>query len=132
MKVRHPSAKRSFSDSGLTASAVLQPQAVYRNHDSAFLRSLHAERRVLVDILFKDTPTGFELTIADKTASFDYPHEVANNPERAINTIRTQLAKLGDTPYEARNININLTQPYFIPIATLNQWRRQLTQNNPS
>ena len=105
------------------------PLPLYRNHDSAFLRSLHAERRVLVDILFKDTPTGFELTIADKTATFDYPHEVANNPERAINTIRTQLAKLGDTPYEARNININLTQPYFIPIATLNQWRRQLTQN---
>ncbi len=122
-------AQRSYSDSGLTASAVLQPQAVYRNHDAEFLRSLKAERRVLVNIDFRDTPTGFELTIGDRTQSFDYPHEPAKNADQALQTIRTQLAKLGDTPYEAHKINITLTQPYFIPIATLNQWRRQLTSN---
>ena len=105
------------------------PLPLYRNHDAEFLRSLKAERRVLVNIDFRDTPTGFELTIGDRTQSFDYPHEPAKNADQALQTIRTQLAKLGDTPYEAHKINITLTQPYFIPIATLNQWRRQLTSN---
>lgn len=127
-------AKRSYSVSGLSAAGGLSAKrsfsaAVYRNHDSAFLRSLHAERRILVDIVFSETPTGFALTIGEHTATFDYPHEPARNADQALQTIRTQLAKLGDTPYEAREIHINLSQPYFIPIATLNQWRRQLTQN---
>lgn len=82
-----------------------------------------------MDIVFSETPTGFALTIGEHTATFDYPHEPARNADQALQTIRTQLAKLGDTPYEAREIHINLSQPYFIPIATLNQWRRQLTQN---
>ena len=117
-----------YNTSGISGiSGISGP--LYRNHDVAFLRSLHAERRILVDIVFSETPTGFALTIGEQSATFDYPHEPARNADQALQTIRTQLAKLGDTPYEAREIHINLSQPYFIPIATLNQWRRQLTQN---
>ncbi len=111
------------------SGGVREGTPVYRNHDTAFLKSLHAERRILVDIVLGETPTGFALTIGEQSATFDYPHEPAHNADQAIQTIRTQLAKLGDTPYEAREIQINLSQPYFIPIATLNQWRRQVTQN---
>ena len=138
----HPGDGICFGDQGVYVNAVRNgviiankpisiPRgiAIYRNHDAEFLKSLHAERRVLVNIDFRDTPTGFELTIGDRTQSFDYPHEPAKNADQALQTIRTQLAKLGDTPYEAHKINITLTQPYFIPIATLNQWRRQLTSN---
>ena len=96
---------------------------VYRNHDAAFLKTLKAERRVLVDICFEETTSGFRLTIGDKTQEFAYPHEPANNPDRAMNTIKEQLTKLGDTIYQARNVEIK-SQPYFIPISTLNQWRR--------
>ncbi|MCQ2313079.1 MAG: U32 family peptidase [Paludibacteraceae bacterium] len=102
---------------------------VYRNHDAAFLKTLKAERRVLVDICFEETASGFRLTIGDKTQEFAYPHEPANNPDRAMNTIKEQLTKLGDTIYQARNVEIK-SQPYFIPISTLNQWRRQTI--NPS
>ncbi|MCQ2331508.1 MAG: DUF3656 domain-containing protein, partial [Paludibacteraceae bacterium] len=54
-----------------------------------------------------------------------YPHTPANNPERALRTIREQLGKLGDTIYAVRDITIH-TQPYFIPISQLNQWRRSV------
>jgi len=41
-----------------------------------------------------------------------------------MDTIRAQLTKLGDTPYVAREVKIDI-QPYFIPISVLNEWRRE-------
>ena len=100
------------------------PSPVTRNLDKEFLSSLHAERRVPVAITFAETESGFRLTIGDRTRDFDYPKTPARNPEQALNTIRTQLAKLGDTIYTASDIRIE-SKPYFIPISTLNEWRRQ-------
>lgn len=99
-------------------------EPLYRNHDAAFLKTLKAERRVLVDICFEETATGFRLAIGDKEQEFAYPHEPANNPDRAMKTIQNQLSKLGETIYQARKVDIK-SKPYFIPISTLNQWRRQ-------
>lgn len=103
--------------------------AMYRNLDVEFVRSLHSERRIPVDILFRETEEGFELQYKAIPSgkvwvgSFAFAHEPAKNPEKAIETIRTQLAKLGDTPFIAREIKIE-SQPYFIPISILNEWRR--------
>ena len=107
----------------------LREGAMYRNLDVEFVRSLHSERRIPVDILFRETEEGFELQYKAVPSgkvwvgSFAFAHEPAKNPEKAIETIRTQLAKLGDTPYIAREIKIE-SQPYFIPISILNEWRR--------
>ena len=100
---------------------------LYRNVDAAFLRSLRSERRIPVDIRLEETDGGFRLTIGERTAEFTTDKQPADNPERAIDTIRRQLAKLGDTIYTARTIDVRLSQPYFIPISLLNEWRRQLT-----
>ena len=101
---------------------------LYRNLDVEFLKSLHAERRIPVDILFRETESGFELiyTTANgqRQGRFDYVKEPAKNEAKALDTIRTQLAKLGDTPYMAREITIE-SKPYFIPISILNEWRRE-------
>lgn len=96
---------------------------LYRNLDVEFTKNLHSERRIPVDIVFKETENGFTLRIGEKERSFDYVKEPAKNAEKAIDTIRTQLSKLGDTPYVAREIRLD-TQPYFIPISILNEWRR--------
>lgn len=100
-------------------------QPLYRNYDIVFQRSLHAERRIPVDITFEEVPEGFRLTIGEYSATFEAPHQPATNPERAMQTIRTQLTKLGDTIYAPRQVKIH-TQPYFIPISQLNQWRRSV------
>ena len=97
--------------------------SLYRNNDVEFTKSLHSERRIPVDILFRETEDGFCLRIGDKEQTFVYPHEPAKNAEKALDTIRTQLSKLGDTPYIAREIRIE-SKPYFIPISLLNEWRR--------
>ena len=101
---------------------------LYRNNDIEFTKNLHCERRIPVDIVFKETNDGFSLRIGDNERRFDYVKEPAKNAEKALETIRTQLSKLGDTPYIAREIQIE-TKPYFIPISVLNEWRRQVTNS---
>lgn len=96
---------------------------LYRNLDVEFTKSLHSERRIPVDILFSETENGFSLRIGDKEQTFDYVKEPAKNEAKALETIRVQLSKLGDTPYIAREVRIE-SQPYFIPISVLNEWRR--------
>lgn len=96
---------------------------LYRNNDVEFTKNLHSERRIPVDIVFCETENGFRVRIGDKERTFDYAHEHAKNEAKALDTIRTQLSKLGDTPYVAREITIE-SKPYFIPISVLNEWRR--------
>ena len=101
---------------------------LYRNNDVEFTKSLHSERRIPVDIIFRETEDGFELSyqiVNGKclNGKWIYPHELARNTEKAFESIRTQLSKLGDTPYIARDIRID-SAPYFIPISILNEWRR--------
>ena len=105
---------------------------LYRNSDTAFVHTLKAERRMPVDIRFEAIAAGYRLVIGDKSAIFEAEHQVASNPERALQTIHQQLSKLGDTDFIANSITImangkkcNHEFPYFIPISQLNQWRRE-------
>ena len=105
----------------------LKGRELFRNLDMEFTKSLKSERRIPVDIVFSETKEGFELSYSSafsfQHSVFSYPHEPAKNAEKALETIRTQLSKLGDTPYIAREIHIE-SAPYFIPISVLNEWRR--------
>ena len=113
-------------------SPALSPRegALYRNLDVEFVRSLHAERRIPVEVILKETENGFEILYKAISSgkvwrgTFDFPHEAAKNETKAIENIRVQLSKLGDTPYIAQSVQIE-SKPYFIPISVLNQWRRE-------
>ena len=100
---------------------------LFRNLDTAFVRSLRCERRIPVDILFAETDDGFRLRIGKAEKHFDYPHEPAKNADRALQTLREQLSKLGDTPYVVRQLTLD-TRPYFLPIGVLNTWRREVIE----
>ena len=106
---------------------------LYRNLDTAFLRSLQATRRMPVNIHFEATTAGFRLSIGQNTAEFACEHQTASNPERALQTIIQQLSKLGDTDFVVNTIQVfdhgkvcTESFPYFIPISQLNQWRREV------
>lgn len=109
---------------------------LYRNLDNEFLRSLKAERRMPVDIRFEAVEEGYRLTIGKQTATFEAEHQLANNPERALQTIIQQLSKLGDTDFMAKDIQVfdgeeacSDAFPYFIPTSLLNQWRREVSNS---
>ena len=101
----------------------LSGRGLYRNLDVEFVKSLKSERKIPVDVLFSETEEGFRICIGENERTFVYAKEPAKNEQKAMETIRTQLSKLGDTPYIAREVKIE-SKPYFIPISVLNEWRR--------
>ena len=106
---------------------------LFRNLDVEFTKNLKSERKIPVDILFRETENGFELIYTPLNTKLSplmgrvgegLSLELAKNESKALDTIRTQLTKLGDTPYIARSIQID-SKPYFIPISIINEWRRK-------
>jgi putative protease len=105
---------------------------LYRNHDQEFERLLEkksAERRIGVRLKLAETADGFVLSVTDEDgiaidASMIQPHEPAQNAERALAALRENLAKLGNTIYEALSVELELAQPPFIPTAAINALRR--------
>jgi len=133
---QYPLAKRPLPNSPQSVQYPKVGTTLYRNLDNEFLRQLKAERRMPVDIRFEAVEEGYRLTIGKQTATFEAEHQLANNPERALQTIIQQLSKLGDTDFMAKDIQVfdgeeacSDAFPYFIPTSLLNQWRREVSNN---
>ena len=106
---------------------------LYRNRDQEFERLLEkksADRRVRVWLEFSETADGFALRMTDEDGVVaEVAHAQAKEPakqaERALATIREQLAKLGNTMFEAVEVSLQLSAAWFIPAAALNALRRE-------
>jgi putative protease len=106
--------------------------ALYRNRDQAFERLLErksAERRIGVRLRLTESGDGFALQATDEdgiavTVALPLAKEAAQNPERALATLRENLGKLGNTIYEAQAIELELAQPWFIQASAVNALRR--------
>lgn len=70
------------------------------------------------------SPTIHPAPIAPILLSFPAEKVPATNADRAEAVVRQQLGKLGDTPFEASEVDIRWSQPYFLPASTLNSYRR--------
>ena len=53
------------------------------------------------------------------THTLDGLFEVANNAEKALSNLKDGVAKLGQTIYYARNIEVNLPDALFVPNSLL-------------
>ncbi len=126
---------RIFTADSLPADLV-PGTSVFRNHDQAFERALEkksAERRITVDARFFTTANGYALTLTDDdgvtaTASIQAAHEAAQHAERALSTIREQIAKLGNTIFTANAITLDVTDAPFLPASALNALRRDAVE----
>jgi putative protease len=107
---------------------------IYRNHDHAFIDRLSAKdaysRKVPVTLTLSETEAGLALEIRDEdgnigTASVTISKEAAQKPELAGSNIRKQLTKLNDTIFTAEHLTHNLRGMYFLPLAALNNLRRE-------
>lgn len=106
---------------------------LFRNYDQDFEKLLarkSAERKIRLYWKLTETPVGFALEAEDEDGhravlSFAYPKEVARTPQAA--NVRTQLAKLGNTPFEAGGEpELRLTGEWFLPASVVADWRRQV------
>lgn len=108
--------------------------AIYRNFDIDFNRALSkksAERKIDIEIELTENNFGFTLSAKDEdgfTASiaFDSQKEKAKS-EQYDNIVRL-LSKLGNTPFNAADVKIEISDNYFIPASTLTENRRKLTE----
>lgn len=104
---------------------------LYRNYDHAFdalLSKPSAVRRLRTSIALRETGTGYALDMSDETGRcvclhFAATKEVARSPQRE--NIVKQLAKLGETPFEASSVKVETAGERFIPSSTLAEWRRR-------
>ena len=105
---------------------------LYRNHDQEFERQLEkksAERRIPLQLRLAETADGFSLQLTDDggisvSVSIVQAKEAAQNKERAEQSLRENLGKLGTTIYSAADIELAITQAWFIPASSLNALRR--------
>ncbi|MEN0677420.1 U32 family peptidase [Plesiomonas shigelloides] len=134
LRVNRADGRRLFTAEpvrGLTVNTVL-----YRNRDQVFDGTLEKEsatRQIGVTQHFSETADGFLLQMTDEQGfSVSIPlvaeKSPANNPERALQSIREQLAKLGNTLFYSQHIDVTLEQAWFIPVSALNALRRQAVE----
>lgn len=104
---------------------------LYRNFDQAFDKLLakpSAERKLSVEIEFLDNPFGFTLCMEDETGARimltePFARELARREQQ--DNIRTQLSKLGNTPFEASKVVVGLSENWFVPSSLLADMRRR-------
>ena len=105
-----------------------------RNLDHNWQQALtktSSERRVAVDIELGGWQEQLILTLTSEegvsiTHTLDGQFDEANNAEKAMNNLKDGLAKLGQTLYYARDVQINLPGALFVPNSLLNQFRVKL------
>jgi putative protease len=106
---------------------------LFRNQDQAFekiLKGKTSERRVGVMVLFAETASGFSIQLTSEdgistTFSITCEKQPAQKPEVVNDNIKNQLSRLGNTIYEATDIRIEISSPWFFPASQLGEWRRQ-------
>lgn len=103
---------------------------ISRNYDKEFEAALShptAQRYIPIDITLNEHPEGFSISITDGTTYITHRCLAPKSQARTSQSQRQQqeLSKLGNTPYRAKNVNIALSQDYFIPPSTLSTWRRE-------
>ncbi|MFV5214800.1 peptidase U32 family protein [Azonexus caeni] len=113
---------------------------LFRNRDQEFERALEkdsAERRVSVKALFAEQADAFVLSLIDEdqvSVAVSLPRderigrELAQNPEAALGKLKENLGKFGNTMFVAEAVDLQLTQPWFLPVGAINALRREAAE----
>ena len=116
---------------------------LFRNYDHEFHKLLERDtagadasrqevshRKIGVSFRLEEIPSGVQIWVVDEDgnqaqAQQELIKEPARNVDKARMSIDQQLRKLGSTEFECRAVEVNLPQPFFIPLAALNELRRK-------
>lgn len=107
---------------------------VYRNLDKEFLRAVErdgARRKFALRLEFSDYEGGLELKAADErgasaSVKLRGVKTPAEKPGAALETIKKQLSKLGETEFYLEALELKLSKPFFVPVSALNDLRREV------
>lgn len=108
---------------------------IYRNYDHEFEKLLSkdsAKRLLPINIELLDSDNGFTLKLStDDFGSTvevveEFSKELARSDQKE--NIKKQLSKLGGTLFKALNIDVNLSNNWFIPSSLLSSMRREAVE----
>lgn len=102
---------------------------LYRNYDILWQRSVDASngnRKLPINLELSETSEGFKLSSENVSVCLQCPKDIAKNPEKALENIRTKLSQWGDTKFTVKDIEIKFNDVYFIPASVLGEMKRQL------
>lgn len=110
---------------------IKQRTVLYRNYDQEFEKILSresAKRKIAVELLLEDHAFGFSITLTDEdrnlvTLALPRDKELARSPQ--TKNLEEQLAKLGNTPFEAIKVEVRFSDNWFIPVSALADLRRK-------
>ena len=105
---------------------------VHRNRDhhwESALSKKSSERKVRVDLLLAEQPDGLRLSLRDEdgietATSAVIALQPAQQAAQAESALRTSIAKLGNTMFEAGAVELQLSQPWFVASSAINALRR--------
>lgn len=114
-------------------SGIFPGAEVYRNLDSEFLKNLKIERKMPIFLLFKEEDEGFSLLASDREGNFftvkeSIEKKKAEKKGQAEKNLKINLGKLGETVYSLGGIDIDWSEPYFIPVSRINEMRRRAVE----
>lgn len=115
----------------LEMPAVSPKTELYRNYDQLFEKLMEkqtAQRKIGVKLLFADNSFGFTLQLEDESGArvlITQPFEKSEARKPQTDNIKTQLLKLGNTVFEAVDIQIALSDNWFVPSSLLATMRRE-------
>ena len=124
-------AKRNGDPSEARAFTAGEKISLYRNFDIVWQKSVdtsNGNRKLAIKLELCETTDGFKLSAVNENVSvcLQSQKDVAKNPEKALETIRTKLSQWGDTKFSIESIDIQFDTPYFIPASVLGEMKRQL------
>ncbi|QOV61952.1 peptidase U32 family protein [Kosakonia pseudosacchari] len=128
---------RVFPNEMPDALRTLRPHhALNRNLDHNWQQALlktSSERRIGVDIELGGWQEQLVLTLTSEdgvsvTHTLEGQFDEANNAQKALESLKDGLAKLGQTRYYAQAITVNLPGALFVPNSLLNQLRREAVE----
>ncbi len=107
---------------------------LYRNYDIVWQKSVETSdgnRKIAIRLKLSDTAEGLKLSaFVDDSVSTDvemnYQKDIAKNPEKSLENIRTKLSQWGDTKFTIESVDIDFKEIYFIPNSVLGELKRQL------
>jgi putative protease len=117
-----------------TFKALAEGTAIYRNSDAEFNKMVEKEnsavRKIGVSLKFTETANGFQLLVVDedghkKLVSFQMDKELAKSQDSVIPNIKKNLAKTGNTPFTVEEMDVELSNNWFLPISKVNEIRRE-------
>ncbi|MDQ9169151.1 U32 family peptidase [Oxalobacteraceae bacterium R-40] len=124
---------RVYPNEAISSLTGLKPSSIiHRNRDhhwEAGLNKKSSERKVMLHLNLSEHANGLRLAIADEdgvTSVTDATMELqsAQNSAQAETALRTSLGKLGNTMFEAEQVTLSLSQPWFVPSSAINSLRR--------